>query len=815
MASAKIYLFLICLFAFSLSYSQNHKKSVSAERVSKGPEIDGKLDDVAWQNVEEAQNFVMFKPGNGDPEPAERRTTVKTVYDDQAIYFGVYLYDDQPDLIPKQFGPRDDVGQVDLFQVSLNPNNDGQNDTDFVVMSTGVQADSKTNASRFGNSSSSFTRKDYSWSAVWYSKTSLVEDGWIIEMKIPYSALRFANTAVQTWGINFQRLMHRHNEHYSWNYMDKSKGEIPQYAGELTGIENIKPPTRLNFSPYASTSYATFDGASEFNHNLGMDLKFGINEGFTLDATLIPDFSQVAFDDQILNLSPFEEKYDEQRPFFTEGTELFEKARIFYSRRIGNTPVGKGDVEDALEDEEEILDNPNKVNMLNAVKVSGRTKKGLGIGFFNAITEKTSAKIKNTTTDEVRTLVTEPVANYNVLVLDQQFNKNSSVSLINTSVIREGMFRDANVTAIEFDISTKNNKYNLFGNFKTSSVTDGGETSSGYTSYLNFSKTFGNIQFDFGQYIRNKTYDIKDLGFQTRNNFSTTSGGISYQIFEPTNTFERYRIELEGSLRYLFEPNVYYGNELELDAFFMTNKRFAFGMNIETNLGEQHDYYEPRADGRYFSQNGVYEMGLWISTDYRKKFAADVRGKIATRFNDPSDYHEIDISPRYRFSDKFELIYSFEVSKLVNERAWVDELEDQSIIFGNRDIKNITNEINSQLSFNTKSTLSLAFRHYWSPVVYDNNYYLLTDDGHLIHSSYRENHNINYNIWNFDLNYSWEFAPGSELVALYRNSIFNSDELSHINFTDNLENLFKEPIFNSISLKFIYYLDYNAIKSWF
>ena len=157
---------------------------------------------------------------------------------------------------------------------------------------------------------------------------------------------------------------------------------------------------------------------------------------------------------------------------------------------------------------------------------------------------------------------------------------------------------------------------------------------------------------------------------------------------------------------------------------------------------------------------------------------------------------------------------SFEISKLINDKGWINELEDTSIIFGNRDVKNITNEINSQFSFNTKSTISLAFRHYWSPVVYDSNYFLLTDNGRLVDHPYSENHDLNYNIWNLDLNYSWEFAPGSQLIALYRNSIFNSDEFSRSDFNDNLNTLFKEPTFNTISLKFIYYLDYNAIKSW-
>lgn len=128
-----------------------------------------------------------------------------------------------------------------------------------------------------------------------------------------------------------------------------------------------------------------------------MDIKYGITENFTLDATLIPDFSQVGFDDVVLNLGPFEQRFTEQRQFFTEGTELFNIANLFYSRRIGAAPIDQFNVSSTLTADEEIIDYPRKVTMINAIKISGRTKKGLGIGFFNAITEKTNATIRDTT----------------------------------------------------------------------------------------------------------------------------------------------------------------------------------------------------------------------------------------------------------------------------------------------------------------------------------------------------------------------------------------------------------------------------------
>lgn len=800
----KQYFLIFCLLVYSYSHAQLDKKSVNALRINEIPSIDGVLNESFWQNADVAKDFVMLQPGDGDKERDTNKTTIKIAYDDEAIYFGATMYDDKPEEIPMQFGGRDEIGNVDFILVAINPNNDGQNDTFFIVTSTGAQTDAKVTSDD----------EDYSWNAVWQSNVKVNANSWVAEIKIPYSALRFSNSNDQTWGINFSRKISNLNEEYTWNYIDKKKGIIAQYAGIVNNIKNIKPPTRLNFSPYASSTYTTFEGVSEFNNSIGLDLKYGVNESFTLDVTLIPDFGQTAFDDQVLNLGPFEQRYSEKRSFFTEGTELFDKGNLFYSRRVGNEPIGYEAIEENLADNEEIIDNPYKVNMLNAIKLSGRTKKGLGIGVFNAITEKTSARIKNIETEEIRTEVTEPLANYNVLVLDQQFNKNSSISLVNTNVLRDGSGRDANVTAILFDISNKGSKYNAMGSYKISNILENGETTSGYSTFIRLAKTYGNYQYDIGYSASDNNYDIQDLGYQSNNNFANYFGEFSYRIFEPTKSFNNIRVDFEWFIGYQNKPYTYSRNNFELNTFFATVNRFAFGARIESNIGKQNDFYEPRIEGRFFKENARMFSNAWFSTDYRNKFALDMRFFYLKRYNDDNKYYGFVFSPRYRFSDKFQIVYKFETRKYLNDKGYVNDLEDGSIIFGNRDYKSIINTISSKLSFNTKSSLALSFRHYWSPVSYDSNYFELNNDGSLSNSSYNEIHDVNYNIWNLDLSYSWEFAPGSQLVALYRNSIFNEDTQSSLGFSDNLDNLFKEPVQNTFSLKMIYYLDYNKLKTW-
>ncbi len=797
-------LFLLSFLCFAVAFAQETKKTVITKRVSNPPKIDGILDDDAWFGADIAKDFVMFRPESGTPEPENKKTEIKIVYDDEAIYFGIYLYDDKPDEIPTQFATRDNFGTVDWIGVMINPNNDSQNDTEFFVQATGNQADAKSN----------FNDEDFSWSGVWDSEVKIVDDGWIVEIKIPYSALRFSNQEVQTWGINFHRHFADSRDQYTWNFINREVGEIQQYAGELTGIENIKPPTRLSFSPYASGAYNYYDGESTFDGSVGLDVKYGINESFTLDATLIPDFGQTAFDNLVLNLGPFEQRYQEQRPFFTEGLDLFSKGNMFYTRRIGNAPVNFAS-DDDLNENEEITNNPDKVNMLNAIKVSGRNKNGLGIGVFNAITERTYATIKDTITGETREIETEPLANYNVLVLDQQFNKNSSVTFINTNVAREGSVRSANASGLLFNIKNKTNKYFIDGGGKMSSIREEGETTKGYFFDTSLGKSSGNWQYELGYRMADENYDINDLGFQRQNNYQRVYGNISYRIFEPNKTFRRYSFFSWANIRYRQSDGVYTGNHMGINFNATTLKQFSFGTNINGNVGKQYDYYEPRIEGRYYKHDPRLNFNGWISSDYSKKFAIDVYGFYGIRVGDDQKQREIEIEPRYRFTDKFQINYSLSLGKGQNVKGYVDELDDGSIIFGVRDGKDITNSLSGQYNFGVKSALALTFRHYWSPITYDSQYFQLEDDGTLTPNSYTGDNDINYNVWNLDLSYTWEFAPGSQLIALYRNNIFNEDTKSQLEFDENLQNLFKQPGEHNISLKLIYYIDYNNAKNWF
>ena len=809
-------MFLFLLFTSTFLFSQQHiaKKTLNIKRsLNKAPKIDGLLTDDAWKGLEIANDFIMMEPNNGDKEDPNYKTEVKVLYDDEALYVSAMMYDPEPSKIAMEFTNRDSYGQADHFSLVLNPNNDGLNATLFEVTAAGTQVDAKVTDGK----------DDRNWSAVWKSAVKILDNGWAVEMKIPYAALRFSNEEVQTWGVQFGRKLINQNSQYTWNHIDNKIGKWTQYDGTLKGIRDIDPPTRLSFYPYASTAVSHFDGETVYNHNIGLDLKYGITENFTLDLTLVPDFAQTAFDNVTLNLGPFEQRFNEQRAFFTEGTELFNKGRLFYSRRIGNRAVGYYDAYSNLGANEEVVDNPDKVNMLNALKVSGRTKGGLGIGFFNAVTDETKATIKKTvnqgttTIDEFYYKVTEPFANYNVLVLDQQFNQNSSVTFINTNVLREGEFRDANVTGLLYHLTNKSNTYFADGFVKTSNISENGTKETGYAFDTSIAKIAGNFQGEVGYTMEDDKFNYNDIGFQRRNNNQTIYAMMSYRILQPVGNFNSLRVNFRLFNSFLYKPGVYTGNSYRIGFFANTKKRFSFGLNVKGKLGKQKDFFEPRrpiSEQRFLHRNSEIDFDGFISTDFRKQFAFDLKANTRKVFGTNENRYGFEFGPRYRFSNKMSLVYKYKFDSSKNSIGFASD-DNTNIIFGKRGSDSYENSLTGKYSFSTKSSLSISFRHYWQTVKYNSQFYSLNIDGTLADHAYTGSHDVNYNSWNLDLNYLWEFAPGSQLTAFYRNSIFNANDHSALSFINNINELFNQPALHTFSIKFVYFIDYNNIKNLF
>lgn len=798
------YIFLLLVLPVFILTAQE-RKSLEATRINTPIKIDGLLDDAVWHELPTYSNFKMYQPGNDGTIAEEYRTEVKMAYDNKAIYVAAYMFHPNPEEILSQFSQRDDVFvQADNFTFAINTLNDGINETRFFVTSAGT----------IGDSSVTLNNQDFGYNVVFECRISKDEKGWYAEYRIPYNALRFPEVDVQNWSVNFYRRLVKENETHTWNFIENGVGRETQYNGQVTGVSNIEPPVRLTLFPFAQGLVTNFDGETESDFSAGMDVKYGLSDNFTLDATLIPDFGQASFDNVRLNLGPFEQTFNENRQFFTEGIDLFQKGGIFFSRRVGNGPSGSvGE----LAENEEVTEFPGRVKLLNALKISGRTKKGLGVGFFNAITEKTFAKIADTITGDTRRVLVEPLSNYNIVVLDQQFNENSSISIINTNVTRNGSFRDANSSAFVFNVADKKNHYGASGRAIASNVYENGGATSGFLSELDIAKIYGNFRYRVGHDFSNTTFDINDLGLNFRNNFNNFVAGVSYEIFEPTTTFNRYRIGLTARHNRLYKPNVQTSNTYNLDVFFSTVERLSFGGNLGYN-SDTDDYFEPRVDGRFVTFNENLGGRIWISTDYRKKFAVDAGIGHRNFFNDPQKNYFFDFSPRYRFSDKLLIIYRLDYSNINNGFGYIDN-NDFDVFLGQRIVTNIENQITANYNFDPYKAIDLRFRNFWSTADYsDQIFFKLNEDGTRSRFNYdtsENNPNRNFNIWNLDLSFRWRFAPGSEATLLYRNQIFNLDEKSTIGYGESLNTLFNQPQQNTVSLRITYFIDYNNIKYWF
>ncbi len=795
---------LICVSLFILMTSCTNtfgqKKILQAQLSSSSISIDGKINEDAWKTASTATDFVMFEPDNGKPIPSEKKTEVKIVYDNNAIYISALLYDNEPDKIQKEITNRDVFGVSDHFSVYINGFNDGQQDFRFFVSAAGVQMDCLATEDY----------EDFSWDAIWDSEVALTEFGWVIEMKIPYAALRFSKAEKQTWGLNFMREIKRNVQKYTWNWIDTKIGAVIPQAGILEGIENIQTPTRLFMIPYTSAYYQESNIGSDRTFKAGLDIKYGINDSFTLDAILVPDFGQTKFDNAILNLLPFEQRFEENRPFFTEGTDLFNKGGLFYSRRIGGPPTN----EPVSELNEEITDYPSTVDLLNAIKISGRTEKGLGIGFLNAVTEKTKATILNNDTGEVRKEVIEPLTNYNMLVLDQRFNQNSSVTFVNANTTRNGNFRDANVSALLFDLNTKANTYNLYGDFKYNTInTD--EDYNGFKTEIGLEKTSGKYRYGFsGKYV-SANYDLNDLGISFYSNYHNAYGHASYRIVNPTKVFNTFRIneyinfEWDNTSKKL--QTGAFGTELKAT----TLKNDSMELIFEFSPLQTFDFYEPREFGRYVLIPERIITIVNFATNINKPFTMIVQPNLTTFNEKGRNSYGFYLSPKYRFNDKFSLAFSTEYTKMNNDRGWVDFDDTSKIIFAERNREILQNDFTGKYSLNNKMTINLTARYYWS---YSKNheFFTLQNSGYLApNTAYALNKDRNFNSWNFDLSYSWWFAPGSEISILYRNYGLERANIVEKELSRNLKNIFNSDLTSVFSISIRYFIDYNSVKNKF
>ncbi len=805
-----LHLLLVCVSLYS------QQKSTQAVKTDLVLKIDGNLDDAAWASAPVLTDFIQNFPTYG--LPVSKKTEVKILYDNTAIYVGAYLYD-EPSLVRKQITARDGEGQsdVDYFSVFFDTYNDLQNGFQFLVTTANVQSDARLSPNYVGDFNSF---GDKTWDAVWDSKVSMKPDGWVVEMRIPYISLRFAKKDMQSWGLQFLRFFRRNNESSYWNPVDpKVNGFVNQF-GRLNDLKAIVPPLRLSFSPYVTTGFRNSPQANgyldEWLRNGGMDVKYGLNESFTLDATLIPDFGQVISDNTINNLTPYEIKFTENRQFFTEGTELFNKAGLFYSRRVGATPSKYFNVRGfvANNTDWEIIKNPSLTQLYNATKFSGRTRQKSGIGIFNAITAPMEAKIRNKVTGKDSVIQTEPAANYNIIVLDQALKGRSSVTFTNTNVLRSGAGRDANVTALDLALYDKRNTHSLKGTVRYSKIW-GSLPYDGYNTTWVFGKVSGNWQYNITGNVESKKYDPNDLGILFAPNEISYLGSLTYRQFKPTKNFITYSYTLSPRLLYLYKPYAFNRFDITGRAFWVFRNFWDVSLTVNVIPGSEHNYFELRTDGRYIRYPANLSFGMQGSSDSRKKLFFRYAGTFAVASKNDNVYTNLGIGFRYRFGNKFSLDLQTNTSSEKNQLgyAFLRETNGEPIV-GFRNNRDFTTVLSGIYNFTSKLNLTLRARHYWNKVNYIS-FHNVDAKGLLLARPFIAGQDDNVNIFNLDAFLTWDFRLGSRFIVGYKNWL-GEDEMVSIagknSYLKNLGEIFKLRHGNELTVRFIYFLDYNQLR---
>lgn len=771
----------------------------------KVPKIDGAGDERIWDEAIFFKGFTLME--NRPGEPCSKETRFKLLYDDNAIYIYAEM-EDSPGNILKELAQRDNYNNTDYIELVFDPYASGTIGYGFGVTPRNLQRDVKYIGQE----------EDESWDAIWDSSVRLTDDGWQAEIRIPFSQLRFPEDGTKNWRFNVFRQMMKSRELSAWQAVNPAISGVLNQSGYLSGIADVKAPLRLSLFPYLAGYYGP-KASKKFRMSGGLDLKYGLNDAYTLDLTLVPDFGQVSFDDNIYNLGPFEVQYEERRPFFTEGLELFSRAELFYSRRIG--------AQNSYFDENEVPagkvveDYPKKNKLINAFKLTGRGKNGLAVGVFNATEGKGYAKLLDTLSGQHERLLINPLSNYNIIVLDQNLKNNSYISIINTNVARQGSFRDANVIGTDLNIRNKNQTYYIQANGALSLVRDRGDHSVGYKYYIDLGKNSGNWTYSLEHEEVSKKFDPRDLGFLSEFNFRKTELKGGYSTYIPRGIRNKSTTSLELEYIRIINPDRFANFSIELEYFFLERNFNAINIDVKTEPVVTYDYFEPRTPdfSRYYLYPKNFTISGFISTDYRKAVALDMN-YLWEKWDEPGrKKHEVMANPRFRLNDYFSVKcevgytrWQNDVGYAFTEKVGDNGLQPGDIIFSNRDITTIELGLNPTLLINPNLSISARVRNYWSKI-HNESYHLLKQNGHLAEQAVSTDNVPEFLVvqfTNFEARATWRFAGGSDLILAW-DSGYN-DVVRNDSAYRDFFNRFGDKIRNNLfSVRINYFLDYERI----
>jgi hypothetical protein len=735
--------------------------------------VDGVLDEAVWMTAPEITGLLQTVPA--EAEPVTEKTEVRILYDDDNVYVGAWLWDEgevQARLRRRDQGTPD----ADYFIVIFDSYHDHRTAYRFAVSAAGNHSDEIMTIGRSqGGRGGGFG--DRSWDPVLDVRTSITEDGWFAEWRIPFSQLRYRADEVQTWGLQMERKLRLKAEDTMWAFTPRSEPAVVARYGHLEGIEGIGVGKRLELLPFVSaraerlqiprSEAADFDNpfqsGSEYIGNAGLDLKYRLGTNLTLNAAVNPDFGQVELDPAVINLTAFETRFDEKRPFFVEGAETFRfgdsggrqsgtDTQLLYSRRIGRTPQG------LVPGTAAYSDVPGQTTILGAAKLTGKTANGWSLGLIEAVTDRVTAQWVDPAGANGNTEV-EPRSNYLAARMRRDIRQGAgSFGVIATSVHRDlrsevlqsRLRSSAYALGMDTRIEARSLKWRLNGNLSASKVNGDADAISrtqqssarymdrpdathmefdpnarslgGLYGRLDLAKQTGTWQGNLGVTGITPGYEVNDLGFQGAADRVEVTSDFGYR--QPTVGDHFRTLNVTGSATNTFN---FGGEAVVSDVGLSIHSEHASFNRINASVTRRFEVWNDRLTrgGPLSLQPASYSGDIRVNTDRRGR----VQFRGGFRFDEDDGGGRSrggDLGVLFQFLEIYEVDVGANVSRDRIAAQYVATVADPaaSRTFGSRYVFAPLDQttVSIDTRFNVTFSPALTFELYAQPLMASGNY---------------------------------------------------------------------------------------------
>ncbi len=808
----------------------------SAVRAPSAPELDGREDDDVWRLAPALDGFRQFAPvEDGD---TDFRTVAKVAYDDENLYVLVRAYDAHPDSIVSLLSRRDVRTASEWIKVVVDGYHDRRTGFQFMVNPAGVKRD----ASIFDD-----INEDVSWDGIWDARTSIDSLGWVAEFRIPLSQVRFRPGASQTFGFGIWRDIARRNQRDSWPVYRPSQRTFSSQLGELRGLEGLRRTGRLELLPYAvAKSEPALDADARGQHEAiagGLDLKYGVTQSLTLDATVNPDFGQVEADPSVLNLSAFEIRFEERRPFFQEGVNLFRCGGpcegIFYTRRIGRAPqLG------FLAGAQNAGRVPHQSTILGAAKLTGRVTDNISVGFVEAVTQR----------EEVAGITVEPQTNYAVGRAVAQFRQGrSSVGTMVTAVNRalderteRYLRREAQTVLLQgFHRFGPGSSYEVMSYAGVSRVAGTAEAiASTQLSSVHFhqrpdheeefdptrTSMVGSVQavqlqklagvFRFSSNVRNAgtNVEMNDFGLVTLINDRSLTNAFDLATRRPGSFYRRLSLSFDTEHHWT-SGGLPAGNRFELESFIELPSSWNAEMELAVRNATAAHCVSCARGGPAVRQDRAFEAEFFVGGDPRPAFVPYFGGGFTRGDGGRSSSAFGDLSADLRVASRFSASLGLGFSRNLDAKQWVANLGStltDTAHFTFARLEQSTLDMTARANFTATPTLSLQL--YAQPFVSTGRF----TDWRELADARAEDFDARYvpfgggarpdgfNVKEFNSNavLRWEYRPGSTLFLVWqqgREEGAEGPDVGEFRFSRDYRDLFRSRPRNVVLVKWSYW----------